>query len=180
MVLNELGDFDMYYEEIQTGKFDHVNCKRLVCISIGRCDICEKNDCVNNQGTHLISMQCGVFGVQLCDNCEKAYDMDMIMYKLSLSECIIHSHHFNFIVNQIFPAWNFEKIYVKRTSGEIELWKLNYNQYIMIDNDEINIPVIASDERIHKTIKLDMFCELNNIDYVKLFETLNKIYLCRC
>ena len=143
-------------------KRNYKGCKRLVFINMNNCDICEK---LTMNETNIIIAYMNE-GIQICDNCLNTYPKDMYIYNIALVNKLIPHNTFLDLIKILNSNFTETSIYIKRTSGDIEIWKLDRSKPIYIDTEvnDINIPVIDHTEMKTKGVMVSEIMKLNNID----------------
>ena len=163
-IKNECEKIIKYYKNYRRllKKKNYVGCKRLVFINMNSCDICEK---ITINETNIIVAYMNQ-GIQICDNCLNNYPKDMYIYNIALINKLIPHNKFLELIKVLNNNFTETSIYIKRTSGDIELWKLDRSKPIYIDTgvNDINIPVIDHTEVKTKGVLLSEITKLNNID----------------
>ena len=153
--------------------------KRLTMLYSKHCDYCLRNDCVNkNGGSNTVSL-IYLSGIQLCDKCLENKSHNYFKYIMEINYDCITIEHFEKIIKLLKPDIDIEKLWIKRTSGVLEEWKLDDSNLIYINRSTIyNVPIISLDNQIAKTIKLQDLCKLNDINYGDCVSVIKTIYKC--
>lgn len=170
-IINEFKNYlTLYYNSDQ-----RLPIRTMTMLSKYNCDFCDKTTRKIDDYIHTVEIY-HLVGVQCCLNCIEQYGREYYLYIMSLKEKMVPYDIFKKIIQFLKPEIDFNALNIKRTNGNIEIWKLIKSDSYIYDNDTIHIKVVNLENTIQKTNTLKIFCELNQINYNEAFQLFKELY----
>ena len=172
--------FDDFYEQFKKRypDNDYNFPKKLTMLFVKNCDYCKKTNCINEtDGTNVVNLQYN-YGIQLCDNCFNDNSESYYRYMMEIISKNISLEHFKNIIMLFNPLIDFKDIWVRRSNGVNEKWKIDIYSMISFEpsKDTFHISVMTKDETITKTNELKVFCSINDVNYDQCLNMLKRLY----